>query len=140
MKRIACLILSFLIIASAPVSAYAAPPPDGTEVQSLYATNPAVIFSVSESGKASIRTTCRGTDDVTKITAKTRIDKKSGTNWVRVNVGTSDNYLYRTANSSTLIAGHTVSLPGSGAYRCTTTFTLYAKTSESITIIKYAEY
>ncbi len=68
-----------------------------------------------------------GNRDVTKITSKTCIDKTVGTKWVRVNVGTSDNYLYLTANSSTLIASHPVSLTGSGSYRCITTFTLYAK-------------
>ena len=140
MKRIACLMLSFIITIGASVSAYAAQPTDEAEPQSLYSSKPTVTFSISANGTAYLKITCRGTNNVTKITSKTCIDKKVGTKWVRVNVGTSDNYLYRTANSSTLIASHAVSLPGSGSYRCITTFTLYAKTSEPITLIKYAEY
>ena len=140
MKRIACLMLSFIIMIGASVSAYAAQPTDEAEPQSLYSSKPTVVFLISENGKASVKLKCMGNRDVTKITSKTCIDKKVCTKWVRVNVGTSDNYLYLTANSSTLIASHPVSLTGSGSYRCITTFTLYAKTSEPITLIKFAEY
>lgn len=140
MRRIACFMLSLLIITGVPVSACAAQASGGIETQSLYTTKPTVNISISEAGIATFYLTCRGKSDVTKIKAKTCIEKKSGTRWVKVNVGTSDNYIYHSVNSSKLMISFTKQLTGSGSYRCTTTFTLYAKTTETITITTYAEY
>lgn len=140
MRRIACFILSLLIITGVPVSACAAQSPGGIETQSLYTARPTVNISISKAGIATFYLTCRGKSDVTKIKAKTCIEKKSGTRWVKVNVGTSDNYIYHSVNSSKMMTSFTKQLTGSGSYRCTTTFTLYAKTTEPITITTYAEY
>lgn len=140
MRRIACFILSLLIITGVPVSACAAQSPGGIETQSLYTAKPTVNISISKAGIATFYLTCRGKSDVTKIKAKTCIEKKSGTRWVKVNVGTSDNYIYHSVNSSKMMTSFTKQLTGSGSYRCTTTFTLYAKTTETITITTYAEY
>lgn len=140
MRRIACFILSLLIITGVPVSACAAQSPGGIETQSLYTAKPTVNISISKAGIATFYLTCRGKSDVTKIKAKTCIEKKSGTRWVKVNVGTSDNYIYHSVNSSKMMTSFTKQLTGSGSYRCTTTFTLYAKTTEPITITTYAEY
>lgn len=140
MRRIACFILSLLIITGVPVSACAAQSPGAIETQSLYTTKPTVNISISEAGIATFYLTCRGKSDVTKIKAKTCIEKKSGTRWVKVNVGTSDNYIYHSVNSSKMMTSFNKQLTGSGSYRCTTTFTLYAKTTEPITITTYAEY
>ncbi len=140
MRRIACFMLSLLIITGVPVSACAAQSPGGIETQSLYTAKPTVNISISKAGIATFYLTCRGKSDVTKIKAKTCIEKKSGTRWVKVNVGTSDNYIYHSVNSSKMMTSFTKQLTGSGSYRCTTTFTLYAKTTEPITITTYAEY
>lgn len=140
MRRIACFILSLLLITGVPVSACAAQSPGGIETQSLYTTRPTVNISINKAGIATINLICRGKSDVTKIKAKTCIEKKSGTKWVKVNVGTSDNYIYHSVNSSRMMTSFTKQLTGSGSYRCTTTFTLYAKTTEPITITTYAEY
>ncbi len=140
MRRIACFMLSLLLITGVPVSACAAQSPGGIETQSLYTTRPTVTFIIAGNGSALIKLRCLGTNDVTKIKAKTCIEKKSGTRWVKVNVGTSDNYIYHSVNSSKLMTSFTKRLTGSGSYRCTTTFTLYAKTTETITITTYAEY
>lgn len=103
MRRIACFILSLLIITGVPVSACAAQSPGGIETQSLYTAKPTVNISISKAGIATFYLTCRGKSDVTKIKAKTCIEKKSGTRWVKVNVGTSDNYIYHSVNSSKMI-------------------------------------
>lgn len=140
MRRIACFMLSLLIITGVPVSACAAQSPGGIETQSLYSAKPTVTFIIAGDGNSSVTLRCPGKSDVTKIKAKTCIEKKSGTRWVKVNVGTSDNYIYHSVNSSKLMTSFTKQLTGSGSYRCTTTFTLYAKTTETITITNYAEY
>lgn len=140
MRRIACFMLSLLIITGVPVSACAAQASGGIETQSLYTARPTVNISISEAGIATFYLTCRGKSDVTKIKAKTCIEKKSGTRWVKVNIGTADNYIYHSVNSSKMMTSFTKQLTGSGSYRCTTTFTLYAKTTETITITNYAEY
>lgn len=140
MRRIACFMLSLLIITGVPVSACAAQASGGIETQSLYTAKPTVNISISKAGIATFYLTCRGKSDVTKIKAKTCIEKKSGTRWVKVNVGTSDNYIYHSVNSSKMMTSFNKPLTGSGSYRCTTTFTLYAKTTETITITTYAEY
>lgn len=132
--------LSLLIVTGVPVSAYAAQPSGGIELQSLCTARPTVTFRIAEDGSASVTLRCSCKSDVTKIKAKTCIEKKSGTKWVKVNVGTSDNYIYHSASSSRMITSFKKQLTGSGSYRCTTTFTLYAKTTETITITEYAEY
>lgn len=140
MRRIACFMLSLLIITGVPVFACAAQSPGGIETQNLYSAKPTVTFIIAGDGNSSVTLRCPGKSDVTKIKAKTCIEKKSGTRWVKVNVGTSDNYIYHSVNSSKLMTSFTKQLTGSGSYRCTTTFTLYAKTTETITITNYAEY
>lgn len=140
MRRIACFMLSLLIITGVPVSACAAQASGGIETQSLYTARPTVTFIIAGDGNSSVTLRCPGKSDVKKIKAKTCIEKKSGTKWVKVNVGTSDNYIYHSVNSSKMMTSFTKQLTGSGSYRCTTTFTLYAKTTETITITNYAEY
>lgn len=140
MRRIACFMLSLLIITGVPVSACAAQASGGIETQSLYTARPTVTFIIAGDGNSSVTLRCPGKSDVKKINAKTCIEKKSGTRWVKVNVGTSDNYIYHSVNSSKMMTSFTKQLTGSGSYRCTTTFTLYAKTTETITITNYAEY
>ena len=110
MRRIACFILSLLIITGVPVSACAAQSPGGIETQSLYSAKPTVTFIIAGDGNSSVTLRCPGKSDVTKIKAKTCIEKKSGTRWVKVNVGTSDNYIYHSVNSSKLMTSFTKQL------------------------------
>ncbi|MGM9591487.1 MAG: hypothetical protein ACI3VK_02065 [Oscillospiraceae bacterium] len=140
MKRIICMLLSLVILVTLPISVFAAQAPNGAELQYVTATSPIVNFSIDSSGNATIKLNCTGKSTVTKITAKTYIERSIGGNWVRVNVGTADNILTYTINSSALIKTYNKSMPGSGSYRCTTTFTLYACTTETIKIVKYASY
>ena len=140
MKRAICMLLSLMILTALPVSVFAARAPDSAELQYVNATYPSLIFSINTSGNAIIKLSCTGKDNVTKITAKTYIEKNVNGNWVRVNVGTADNILTYTVNSSSLIKTYNKSMPGSGSYRCTTTFTLYASTTETINLVKSASY
>lgn len=140
MKRTMCMLLSLIILAALPVSVFAARVPDGAELQYVNATYPSLIFSINTSGNATIKLSCTGKDNVTKITAKTYIEKNVNGNWVKVNVGTTDNILTYTVNSSTLFKTYSKALTGSGSYRCTTTYTLYASTAETIKLVKYASY
>lgn len=140
MKKSMCLLLCVLIFAALPVSALAAQAPEPALPQSLYTTEPTLVFSVNKDGKANIDLMCYGKSGVKKITTKTCIEKKSGTKWVKVDVGTSDNYLRYTVNSSMLIKSYTKTLPSKGTYRCTAIFTLYADKTETITVSKTATY
>lgn len=140
MKRIICVMLSLVILVTLPISVFAAQTPDGAELQYVNATSPIVNFSIDSSGNATIKLNCTGKSTVTKITAKTYVEKNSGGIWARVNVGTANNILTYTVNSSSLIKTYNKSMTGSGSYPCTTTFTLYASTTETIRIIKYASY
>ena len=140
MKRIICMLLSLVILMTLPISVFAAQAPDGAELQYVNATSPIVNFSIDSSGNATIKLNCTGKSTVTKITAKTYVEKKVNGNWVRVNVGTADNILIYAVNSSILIKTYSKPMPGAGSYRCTTTFTLYASTTETIKIVKFASY
>lgn len=139
MKKTICLLLCVLIFASLPVSALAAQVPEPALPQSLYTTEPNILFFL-DGKNAAIYLNCGGKSGVTKISAKTCIEKKSGTKWVKVDVGTSDNYLRYTVNSSMLSKSYTKTLPSKGTYRCTATFTLYADKNETITVSKTATY
>lgn len=140
MKRTICILLSLIILAALPVSVFAARAPDDVELQYVNAGKIDIIFSVNTSGNSTITLTCMGKSTVTKITAKTYIEKNVNGNWVKVNVGTADNVITDTVNSSTLLKTHSKTLTGSGSYRCTTTYTLYASTPETIKLVKYASY
>lgn len=115
-------------------------PPADAEPQYVNANKANLLFSIDNSGNSIIKLNCTGKSTVTKITAKTYIDKNIDGKWVRVDVGTADNILIYTVNSSTLIKTYSKLMAGSGSYRCTTTYTLYASTAETIKIVKYAEY
>lgn len=140
MKQTICMLLSLIILAALPVSVFAARAPDDAELQYVNANNINVYFTISSSGNASITLNCSGKSTVTKITAKTYIEKNVSGKWVKVNVGTADNVIIDTVNSSTLLKTHSKALTGSGSYRCTTTYTLYASTPETIKLVKYASY
>lgn len=140
MKKTICLLLCVLIFVAMPVSALAAQAPEPALPQSLYTAEPTLLFFADSDGDATIKLRCEGKNTVTKISAKTCIEKKSGTKWVKVDVGTSDNYLRYTVNSSMLSKSYTKTLPSKGTYRCTATFTLYADKNETITVSKTATY
>lgn len=140
MKRTICMLLSLIILAALPVFVFAARAPDGAELQYVSAEKADVTFAISSSGSATIKLKCVGKSTVTKITAKTYIEKNVNGSWVKVNVGTADNVITDTVNSSTLLKTHSKALTGSGSYRCTTTYTLYASTPETIKLVKYASY
>lgn len=140
MKKAMCLLLCVLIFAALPVSALAAQAPEPALPQSLCTTEPNILFFVDSIGDTTIKLRCEGKNTVKKITTKTCIEKKSGTKWVKVDVGTSDNYLRHTANSSMLTKSYTKTLPSKGTYRCTATFTLYADKTETITVSKTVTY
>ena len=106
MKRIICMLLSLVILVTLPISVFAAQAPYGAELQYVNATSPIVNFSIDSSGNATIKLNCTGKSTVTKITAKTYVEKNVNGNWVRVNVGTADNILIYTVNSSSLIKAY----------------------------------
>ena len=93
-------------------------------------------LTVSDSGSATVRVTCSGNSNVTQIRVTAYIEKKEGTSWKRVNIGTTTNAWTYSTTLTRLAKSYTTQLPSCGEYRTVVTFVVTGTTSETIT--KYA--
>lgn len=92
-------------------------------------------------GTATASVHCVGYNGTTKkITAKTCIQKKLGLIWIKIDIGTSDDYWYDTANNYYLITSHSKKLSSYGTYRAKTEYTVTGNDgkTEEITVTSSA--
>lgn len=86
-------------------------------------------------GRAVAGVYCMGyAGTTTKITAKTCIQKKFGLIWIKVDIGTSDDYWYDSTTNYYLSKEHSVTLSGSGTYRAKTEYVVTGSNGKSETI------
>lgn len=132
MKRIFSIFLAMVVLLAAAAPASAAQLP---EVSPYYtnATKATVNLTISNSGNATIKVTCSGKSNVTKITAKTYLEIKVNTTWLRIDLGTTDNTWTDTVYSNYMSVSHTKQVRATGEYRAVTVFTVVADTTEVIT-------
>lgn len=130
MKKLISLILALTLVCllAAPALAAQVDPvePAYTETKDVNVT-----LTISASGSASVKVYCRGSADVTKITATTYIQKKMNGNWVRIAVDGVSSWS-DSASGARLAEIHTAQLSGSGEYRAVSTFVVTGKTTETI--------
>ena len=89
------------------------------------AKSASVTLTVSSSGKATIKITCSGKEDVTsKITAVTYLQRKAGLIWVKVDNGLSNKEWTDTVYTIDMNKTYTLQLEKTGTYRVKTEFTV----------------
>lgn len=145
MKRRIALLLTLLIALSNTTIIALAAQSDDTGIMPLYTYTHNASSSLGISnGKATAVVYCRGYSGSTKkITAETCIQKKFGLIWIKVDIGTSDNYWHDSTSNYYLSTSHSVSLSDSGTYRAKTEYVVTGTDggSETITVhsseIKY---
>lgn len=124
-----------LSICSFSMTAYA---DDNTGIMPLYDyTSVASSGLAINNSKATASVYCSGYSGTTKkITAKTCIQRKLGLIWIKMDIGTSDDYWHDTANNYYLITSHSKTLTSHGTYRAKTEYTVTASNgdTEKITV------
>lgn len=103
-----------------PVTVNAASVSDSDIIMPLYnnTASASVSFTISSSGKATVSLYCQGYSGVTtKITAYTYIQLQTGSSWVTITNGQSNNQWVDTVSGSQLITSHSLQLTGSGTYK-----------------------
>lgn len=139
MKKI---IASVLVIVSMCVLAYpvhAATPstmePRYTNVQSA-----TVSLSISNSGLATARVTVLGKSTLEETNVVVYLEKKVGSSWVRVDIGTTNDEWEYTSTSISFNKTYTKQLSSSGQYRAVAEFTFTAGSVEEVTKTATATY
>lgn len=135
MKKLLAVLLSIITALSLVGLCYAeeeAPPPPGEIIEEYVNTYKAIAtLSITSSGTASIYVECQGFSGTTHISAKTYLERWTGSGWARVTIngasqiedGTSGSYFAHTYTTTV----------GSGTYRATAVFTVTRGTDETVT-------
>lgn len=134
MKRVisAFLIFATIFVVACPVQA--------AEPRYANASILTVSMSIGSSGTASIVVRMSGNTASAQVSVSTYVEKKVGTTWTRVDLGTTnDVWEYTTANAS-LIKAYTAQLSSTGEYRAVAEFTLTGTTVEKVTKTATATY
>lgn len=122
-KFLSLFFVALLLMSSFSITASAS---DDYEIMPLYSyTHNASSNIALSNGTATASVHCTGYSGLTKkITAKTCIQKKLGLIWIKIDIGTSDDYWYDTANNYYLITSHSKKLSSYGTYRAKTEYTV----------------
>lgn len=104
------------------------------------ANNIAVTMSINASGEATVFVRMYGNASLIQTNMKIYIEKKSGSTWTRVDIGTTNDVWEYTSTSSSIIKTYTAQLSSAGEYRAVAEFTLIGSTVEEITKTATATY
>ena len=132
MKRILSLILIFAALLLTAAPAYAALPPSA-EPQYTDAAKAAVTLSIDDAGNAILTLFVTGKPSLTRTAVVSYLERKVGTNWVRVDIGTPNNAWIYTTKNQTFSRSYNTQLHSSGEYRATCEFTFYGTVTETVT-------
>ena len=141
MKKALSIFLAFALCFSAlSVPASAAVGDDAIVPCHTNATVAQVTMEISDSGLATIKSTCTGIPGTTWIRAQTYLEKKVNGVWERVDILSTDDQWVTMINTRLFSVTKTHQLTSRGTYRAVTTFTVIAGTSETITVMFQATY
>lgn len=127
MKKIVSVLLLLSIIIAVACPTYAAEP------RYANANNLLVTISVNSSGKATVFVKMYGCASLTQSHITTYIEKKVGSTWTRVDIGTVNDVWECDSTSTTVIKTYTAQLSSTGEYRAVAEFTLTGSTVEEVT-------
>lgn len=134
MKRIIAIVLTLVTVIAVASPAYAAEP------RYANASSMTVTLSISESGQAKVLVRMTGSSSLSKSSITTYIEKKVGSAWTRVDIGTTNDTWEYTTTSTSVVKTYTTQLSSIGEYRAVVTFTLTGATVETVTQTDNASY
>ena len=122
-KLIACLMTLVVLVAGAVPFASAAADP-GIETYGYNYVDGWVYLTISSSGKAVIDIKSYGKPAyIDRTSIVVYLEKKSGSSWTRVNIGTTGNQWSYSTSSTNLTTQYTHQLTSKGTYRAVCKFT-----------------
>lgn len=136
MKKILSAALVLVMLLQVSITAEASQPnPRYINTEQATAT-----LTISDAGNATVRVTCSGNSNVTRINVTAYLEKKVGTTWQRVSIGTSSNMWTYSTTLTRLTKSFTTQLSTSGEYRTVVKFVVSGTTSETITKYSNSSY
>lgn len=131
------IISTFLVVVTIFATVY---PAYAAEPRYANASGVYVTLSISSSGKATVAVRVTGNSSLSSSKILTYIEKKVGSTWTRVDIGTTNDVWEYTSTSSSIIKTYTAQLSSAGEYRAVAEFTLIGSTVEEITKTATATY
>lgn len=104
------------------------------------ATMAQVTLTITDSGLATISSSCTAIPGTTWIRATTYLEKKVNGTWTRVDILSTDDQWVTMINTRVFSVTKTHQLTSRGTYRAVTTFDVIAETTEKITVISQRTY
>lgn len=139
MKKTIAFILVVISLLTLALPAYAATPsvvePRYTNVQIAN-----VSLTISSSGLAKATVTVVGKSNLEETDVVVYLEKKVGTIWTRVDIGTTDDVWEYSSTSTGFTKSYTHQLTSGGQYRAVAEFTFTATTVEEVTKTATATY
>lgn len=131
MKKAVSMVLAMIMVLSLTVPGFAAQVPT---VSPCYtnAHQASISFSISESGNGSVAVRCIGNSNVSHIRIVTYLERYDDGEWVRVDIGTTNNQWVYSVLDTEALAFYSPQLTVKGQYRASTIITLTAVTVEVI--------
>ena len=139
MKKLACMFLVLISVFLLAVPAFAATP----ETVVPYYTNAKsvrVTLEINSSGLASVNVFARGETGTTSINVTYYLEKKVGSSWSRVDIGTVNNQWTHSVSGTLLSQTKTFQLNSAGTYRAVAIFKVTISSTETITLTDEAIY
>lgn len=125
-KVVSVLLVAFLLATCISISSFAAKTSETISPCYNNANSANISLIISDTGKATVKLTCKGKTDVTtKIIAVSYLQRKVGLIWVKVDNGLDGKKWNDTVNGVNLIKTHTLQLEKTGTYRATVEYTVY---------------
>lgn len=139
MKKMIAITLTVFTLFACILPASAAQTPT---VEPLYdnATIASVSLSIDSSGKATVKITLQGKSTLKSTSVTTYLEKKVGTQWVRVDIDAAGDAWQYSTTSRAFQKIYSTTLSSSGQYRAVATFTLTGSTTETVTVNDTATY
>ena len=91
-----------------------------------------ISFTIDQNGNGSVLIQCVGNSNVSHIRLVTYLERNVNGNWVRVDIGTTNNQWVYSALDNAAVISYTPKLTVKGQYRASTVITLTATTVEVI--------
>lgn len=131
MKKAVSMVLAMIVALSLTVPVFAAQVPT---VSPCYtnAQQAKIIFDIDNNGNGSVTVRCVGNSNVSHIRAVTYLERYDNGEWVRVDIGTTNNQWVNSVFDTAALMSYSPKLTVKGQYRASTIITLTAATVEVI--------
>ena len=129
MKQLTSILLALTLLVAVAVPAFAAAP---ETVSPLYinTSQAGISMTISTDGSVSISLSCIGLSSATNIDATVYLERKVGTSWVRVDIGTDDNTWKVSSSNRFLIQSLSHEVTVKGEYKATVIYSVYGKVED----------